>query len=46
MKIGSSRSWRNAARRSISWIGMLANLDVQSDRIIESAGWEELFGVL
>ena len=25
---------------------MLANIDVHSDRIIESTGWEELFGVL
>jgi len=25
---------------------MLANIDVQSDRIIQSDGWEELFGVL
>ena len=25
---------------------MLANIDVQSDRIIQTNGWEELFGVL
>ncbi len=25
---------------------MLANVDVQSDRIIRNSGWEELFGVL